>query len=239
MTDALPDIEKPRAPHAGARAIEIDLYCLECGYNLRGLSGDPVRCPECGYRNPIGDVLIPADQIRKQLKKMENAPAYSLLALLFMLPAFLATGGLLLSGHVRDAHYPALAATVATMVWVGAMSRFRSSCEQRPGWLAALLRYQLVGLALIGIVITIFCYGTYLLDHSGRRLNRYFGESWPCVALPLMFAVVFVGIVWGLRPVHRWLRAPMDKLQRQVAVKIARERIRKEMRNQPRWWKSR
>lgn len=26
---------------------DIDLYCLQCGYNLRGQSGDPRRCPEC------------------------------------------------------------------------------------------------------------------------------------------------------------------------------------------------
>lgn len=28
--------------------IDFDLFCLTCGYNLRGLRGDPVRCPECG-----------------------------------------------------------------------------------------------------------------------------------------------------------------------------------------------
>ena len=33
-----------------------DLYCLQCGYNLRGLSGDPRRCPECGHMNPLGDI---------------------------------------------------------------------------------------------------------------------------------------------------------------------------------------
>ncbi len=26
--------------------------CEGCGYNLRGLTGDPVRCPECGLLNP-------------------------------------------------------------------------------------------------------------------------------------------------------------------------------------------
>lgn len=29
----------------------IDLYCYACGYNLRGLSGKRIRCPECGVNN--------------------------------------------------------------------------------------------------------------------------------------------------------------------------------------------
>src|SRR3989442_10695322 len=41
MPDPAPALtEKPAKPE------DIDLYCLECGYNLRGLSGDPRRCPE-------------------------------------------------------------------------------------------------------------------------------------------------------------------------------------------------
>lgn len=31
---------------------DTDRYCRLCGYNLRGLSGDSVRCPECGKLNP-------------------------------------------------------------------------------------------------------------------------------------------------------------------------------------------
>ena len=33
--------------------LDIDLYCLNCGYNLRGLPGDPIRCPECGQSSSI------------------------------------------------------------------------------------------------------------------------------------------------------------------------------------------
>jgi uncharacterized protein YxjI len=30
---------------------DVDRFCLRCAYNLRGLAGDPVRCPECGTPN--------------------------------------------------------------------------------------------------------------------------------------------------------------------------------------------
>ncbi|MFQ5461023.1 MAG: hypothetical protein ACE5E5_00175 [Phycisphaerae bacterium] len=52
-----------------------DLFCLHCGYNLRGLSGDPRRCPECGRQSAVADMLIPADQIRKALRRLETGPA--------------------------------------------------------------------------------------------------------------------------------------------------------------------
>ena len=51
-----------------------ELYCLTCGYNLRGLSGDPVRCPECGELNDLGSVHIPANLIKRALLNMETAP---------------------------------------------------------------------------------------------------------------------------------------------------------------------
>jgi hypothetical protein len=64
--------------NSAPRFLDRDLYCLKCGYNLRGLSGDPVRCPECGYDNPIADVEIPADLIAAQLKKMEPGVAVTI-----------------------------------------------------------------------------------------------------------------------------------------------------------------
>ncbi|MBN2447615.1 MAG: hypothetical protein JXO22_12855 [Phycisphaerae bacterium] len=30
-----------------------NLECLHCGYSLRGLPGDPIRCPECGTDVPV------------------------------------------------------------------------------------------------------------------------------------------------------------------------------------------
>ena len=38
-TEATPD---------AVEAIQRDLACPACGYNLRGLTGDVIPCPECG-----------------------------------------------------------------------------------------------------------------------------------------------------------------------------------------------
>lgn len=32
--------------------LPIDMDCLNCGYNLRGLYGNPIRCPECFQESP-------------------------------------------------------------------------------------------------------------------------------------------------------------------------------------------
>jgi len=55
---------------------DLDLYCLNCGYNLRGLSGDPMSV-----------MTVPAGAVARELRRMETAPtvcvAATLAALLF------------------------------------------------------------------------------------------------------------------------------------------------------------
>src|SRR5262245_4320370 len=84
------------APGTGdASTSTIDVYCLSCGYNLRGLSGDPCRCPECAHLNPIGDLLVPAGVISRYLRALETWPAVGAGAALLGLPAL--AGWILLS----------------------------------------------------------------------------------------------------------------------------------------------
>lgn len=41
---------------AAHRERDEDWCCLSCGYLLRGLSGDPIRCPECGHLNQVDEL---------------------------------------------------------------------------------------------------------------------------------------------------------------------------------------
>lgn len=82
--------ETPDDGTSFAKPIIDDLYCPLCGYNLRGLGGNPVRCPECGEQSDRRIITIPAELIRPALRKMETAPAtcvgISIVALLIAMP---------------------------------------------------------------------------------------------------------------------------------------------------------
>ena len=64
MSDWITRRLPPLAPDG---AIAADVFCLNCGYNLRGLTGDPVRCPECGHSNPLAEAVLPAWAIRRAI----------------------------------------------------------------------------------------------------------------------------------------------------------------------------
>jgi hypothetical protein len=60
-------------PPGSPSVIDRDLHCSACGYNLRGLSGDPVACPECGADTPLSDEtrrsLAATDARRRELRR--------------------------------------------------------------------------------------------------------------------------------------------------------------------------
>jgi hypothetical protein len=234
MSDTSPEPGPLKAEGDPNAPIAIDLYCLECGYNLRGLSGDPVRCPECGFLNPIGDVEIPAPIISKQLRRMETEPATSVLGLLALLLLWGVWALMLYYAGGFDASItivcPGIPTLGALLTWMVGVFRFRSSCLGRPGWLAVLLRYQFVALMLVIAIAAVFGCALWIVDlsagpiHASSELILYFLGGLAA------FLLVVLAVLRGLRPVHRWLKAPMEQLQRQVAVKLARERIRKNLR---------
>ena len=61
------DAPQDKPPADGAeeqlspKPIRDDFCCLACGCDLRGLSGEPVRCPECGGQNSLADLADGAE----------------------------------------------------------------------------------------------------------------------------------------------------------------------------------
>lgn len=198
-----------------SESADVDLYCLECGYNLRGLSGDPRRCPECGHLNPVGDLEIPAPLIKEQLRKMESAPANCVLAVLFGVPWIYVCAAAVMNmrtyelGGLACVGVPLL---VVVAVWLYGFRRFRSSCENRPGWLKLFLEYHLYALILCiavgGLVIA-----SSFIGRQGEYMLPGFGA-----------AILVLFLVGGYA--HRRLRAKMEPMQRDVAVKLAQDALR-------------
>jgi hypothetical protein len=219
-------------------ALDRDLYCLTCGYNLRGLSGDPVRCPECGNLNPIGDVEIPAEIITKQLRQMETSPALCVGAMVLGAPFLLMFAAVLIAplGGVpvellAFTGVPALACVIA---WSVGLGRFRSSCLAQRGWGRMLLAYHLWGLLLVTAVVGVMTLGVWSLSPLtavSRSLNDRLIFSAAMIVLCVLIVLAVRAVV---RPLHARLTGPMRSLQREVAVTLARDAIRRRLAQQRR-----
>ena len=112
--------------------IEIDLYCLKCGYNLRGLSGDPVRCPECGCHSSREDLACPPEMVGARMRRMEisGLVCWLIVALTVTLvaAAFL----------FKEAAFGVCALCAAPVPWLIAATEFKNGSLGERGWRRAL-----------------------------------------------------------------------------------------------------
>lgn len=215
------------------RSLDRDLYCLSCGYNLRGLIGDPVRCPECGYLNPVEDIVVPARMIRNQLRKMESAPAWVVAAIILGSPCVLQGFLLMIESLAEKFVNPveivlgALIMLVPILIAVFSATQFRAGCLAKPNWLSALLKY--IGWA---ILLLVTCIGGFIGLCYGLAASRSTRES-PTVFV-IAIAVFLIGTIFWTRWVYRKATGAITPLQREVAIDIARKQIRKKMTRKPR-----
>ena len=113
---------------------------------------------------------------------------------------------------------------VAGVAWIFGGLAFQSACNGQPAWLCLLLRYYVVFLAMFVAIIAppamgFVCVVAFKLPPGELDLVLWL--------TPIVVLLSLVGILWWPgRAVHRWLRAPMDQLQRKVAVEAARNDVR-------------
>lgn len=197
-------------------ALDEDLYCLTCGYNLRGLFGDPVRCPECGSDNDLGTVLIPAGLIRDALARMESAPTGCIAA--FVAAATIV--GLLLLGAGLTLAFVGPALLACACGWWFGYRRMKTGYENTPGWRGILLDFHLTTLLFLsGIPFVVIAY--WLFD----KPIRDFPEG-------LAFLAVLASVPLAMLGLRRYERARerIALMQRDRAVRLARETLRKSLR---------
>ena len=197
------------------------MFCLNCGYNLRGHSGDPVRCPECGHTNQLADLEVPAELIARALRRMETGAALcgaTMCALLYWLLPVLAV-----MLFPPNAPPPlsvwafVLTAIVASVVfWVVGVFFFRASCGGKHGWFGALLRFNASACLIAGMgvpVITLIWWCSLVVKASRPGIP----------VTKILFVIVCVpglllGTVWLYHRAKRMIR----RLQRETAARYAR-----------------
>lgn len=156
-----------------------DLPCLgegrpECGYNLRGLVGPIVACPECGHHNDLRD----ASQWSKKklplgVRERQHWPATSAALSLVL------GGAGLFAAMSGGAWVFVVVALLIAVAWVVNCWRWIKSCY-RTGWALS--------------VLTVLHVGAWSL---------MVGLGGPCIVLaeyrePIYFSLVIVGVVLGL-----------------------------------------
>lgn len=203
-----------RKPRSGAdervggacAVIDEDLYCLACGYNLRGLSGDPVRCPECGYVNDLGTIRIPADLIRKALRNMETAPTACVGCALGA-----CLGVLMLVAVGRDASMVGTVLLVACAAgWWAGRVMMRKQFDGQAGWKRILFDFHMTTLLCVSVVPVALAASAVPVPEQARVL---------------LVVTVWVGaVVVGLR-IYFAARARLKVMQREAAVRIAAEML--------------
>jgi hypothetical protein len=207
-------------------AIDEDIYCLDCGYNLRGLYGDPVRCPECGGLNELGAVTIPAPLIREALRGMEAAPTRCV-GFAVLLSTMIGAGAsdAAMSGGIQGVpRYCITFALVGAVGWWYHYRKMKVVFNNQPGWRQVLLQFHLVALP--------FILGLPALFLSVARTSYYRAGLDPVFCV---FWLVAVPAVLPLLLVYRSARRRINVMQRDAAVRIAREQLRKTLHQQRRY----
>ncbi|MCH7703526.1 MAG: hypothetical protein IIB61_00305 [Planctomycetes bacterium] len=200
--------DSPVVATAPDGAIVENIYCLQCGYNLRGLSGDPVRCPECGEKNSLGSAAIPARHIERALRSMETAPTW---CVAFSLPTglFLA----LASSGIEQASLCLAASAVCILIWWWLCRLTRTEFDGQPGWRKILISFHVAAAfsifetcAVASAVVT--------LGRGSEAMDIYL--ALPIIGIPLL--------IWGWQ-IYQRARDELRSMQRDTAVRIAKGKM--------------
>jgi hypothetical protein len=120
-------------PQSELRPIDRDLHCPECEYNLRGLSGDPVQCPECGACIAVARLVPSPKLMEKRVRALESSGTIAFFCASFFMFA-------LVAGVNAGEVCPLFGCAVLALLWVGAAVQFRRDCRRAPGWFEVFLK---------------------------------------------------------------------------------------------------
>jgi hypothetical protein len=128
--------------------------CPQCGYSLRGIDGDPVRCPECGSLTLRADLQMPFAEIGRALRTLITPASTAFIAGAWWIAVLTlgAVGGFLASRE--KATIVIVLAAPGLIAWWLLTRWFGKRCGRAPGWRRTLanihLRYLLF-LVVLGI----------------------------------------------------------------------------------------
>lgn len=204
---------------AEALAGTADFYCFGCGYNLRGLAGDPKRCPECGEVNPVKDLIVTAEMVRRQLQRLETAPTLCIAGLLVTAAGAVA----FLTPWLGENPFGCCVWAIGPLMWLCGMASFAESCRQQPGWRRTFARFHLYAFCLFAVVIGVPVRLWFAFVALNNRIGWLSGAGACWVASVVSLLVFLVLLRTMATPLYRRATAGFESLQRQVAVDLVRQ----------------
>ncbi|MFN0135846.1 MAG: hypothetical protein ACKVS9_06980 [Phycisphaerae bacterium] len=216
-----PSPTDPAAPAAPGAPLDIDLYCLRCGYNLRGLSGVLVRCPECGEENAIELVTETAPLISAHIARVESTLNLGALCCMLLIPlgAF-AISSLILKESAANSGFTCMADAAILALWLFALSGYCRLTRGVARRSRCVVAYTCGALGWCALVALGPLWPWLVFENRYQDLGLQMGLSLASVAATVVLIVVF------LRPYQRWIRGQLDPLKREVAVRFIAECLR-------------
>lgn len=211
---------------------DVDIYCLHCGYNLRGLSGDPRRCPECGNMNPIGDSAAISELVAREQMSIDSLHISCLRAFFIFLFGLICVVPLpWFKGDLLDPRPCYLTCCSILLLvfgplWVRRVRQFGESCGYRCGWRSWLVKYHLTSLLLVSLVVGsafLLVWSPFLVGPRWMMKTGFFISYYAIVVGVLVFGAV------GCWKSYRRLMAKRLQLQEGVALERARLWLRERL----------
>ncbi len=139
--------EIPFPPHERP---EDDVHCLRCGYNLRGSTSDPIRCPECAHENVVADLRLSPERLEEKLKELARVGTFSAFGILMTIAPTLAwTWNEVAASLFAIPITPRIGLVtmgIGFPIAFWSVRSFRRLCHGRHGWQEAMVRYCGYGL---------------------------------------------------------------------------------------------
>jgi hypothetical protein len=215
--------------HAVVVPADKDIYCLDCGYNLRGLSGMERTCPECGRCNPLDQRLVdPAIIAKMRTKLTRRDRRASVIAACCVLLFALAT---------QEAAPCVIAALLALFTWA---CLYLSVVGDDPTNETGAGSIVMVS----HLLVTLAAAGALLLPWLCVALNRKhhwwnaFDDTVVATVVPWLVTLVAIGAfaAWPYRAVRRRVNVFLDARAVQLARRWHRDRLRTPPQRRSRWF---
>lgn len=146
-TDEQRTIPRDQRSSGETGEISIDLNCIGCGYNLRGLSADG-RCPECG--EPV-ETTLRRSASPKQLAQLRDAAQALGWFLVLITPVVTACAILRMGGLV--ATLACAGGLTVPLAWIGLLGCGRECFGRLGMWKSGLITFAMIGGVMIFITV--------------------------------------------------------------------------------------